>query len=66
MFSKVDLNAGYHQLELEVGSRYITTHNGLFQYKRLNFRILCAAEIFQNTIADTFKGTPGVVNVSDD
>ncbi|KAK2149695.1 hypothetical protein LSH36_441g00020 [Paralvinella palmiformis] len=62
MFSKVDLNAGYHQLELEVGSRYITTHNGLFQYKRLNFRILCAAEIFQNTIADTFKGTPGVVN----
>jgi len=40
VFSKVDLNAGHHQLEQEVESHYITTssmHNGLFRYERLNF-----------------------------
>lgn len=38
--SKIDLRAGYHQIELHPESRYITTfstHIGLFRYKRLNF-----------------------------
>ena len=42
IFSKLDLRYGYHQLELEVGSRYVTTfatHIGLFRYKRLMFGI---------------------------
>ena len=42
VFSKLDLNAGYHQLELHPASRYITTfttHLGLRRYKRLNFGI---------------------------
>ena len=42
VFSKLDLKSGYHQLELEESSRYITcfsTHIGIFQYKRLNFGI---------------------------
>ena len=68
VFIKVNLNAGYHQLELEVESCYITTfstHNGLFCHKRLNFGILCAAEIFQNIIADILNDIPGVINVSD-
>jgi hypothetical protein len=42
VFSKLDLRAGYHQLELHEDSRYITTfstHIGLYRYKRLNFGI---------------------------
>ena len=68
-FSKLDLRAGYHQLELDPASRYITTfstHIGLFRYKRLNFGISSASEVFQNTIAQVLEGIPGVMNISDD
>ena len=68
-FSKVDLNKGYHQLELDEESRYITTfatHNGLYRYKRLCFGINSAAEIFQKEIADMLRDIPGVKNMSDD
>lgn len=40
VFSKLDLNQGYNQLEVAPESRYITTfstHMGLMRYKRLNF-----------------------------
>lgn len=69
VFSKLDLNAGYHQLELHPASRYITTfttHLGLRRYKRLNFGISSAAEVFQNAICQTLQGIPGVKNLSDD
>ena len=52
VFSKLDLNQGYHQLEFSEESRYVTTfstHVGLRRYKRLNFGVTPAAEIFQNT-----------------
>ena len=68
-FSKLDLNQGYHQLQLAPESRYITTfstHMGLFRYKRLNFGISCAAEIFQNAISNVLSGITGALNVSDD
>ena len=69
VFSKLDLNQGYNQLELAPESRYITTfstHMGLMRFKRLNFGISSAAEIFQNTIRETLAGIPGVYNISDD
>ena len=69
LFSRLDLNNGYHQLLLDESSRYITTfssHIGLWRYKRLNFGISCASEIFQNTIRITLQGLEGVLNVSDD
>ena len=68
-FSKVDLSQGYHQLMLDEDSRYITTfttHMGLWRYKRLNFGMCCASEIFQNAIRETLGGISGVLNVSDD
>lgn len=68
-FSKVDLNSGYHLLELEENSRYITTfstHVGLRRFKRLSFGVLSAAEVFQEAIWNTLMGLNGVVNVSDD
>ena len=69
IFSKIDLNKGYHQLELAKESRYITTfatHNGLYRYKRLCFGINSAAEIFQKEISQMIQGIPGVKNMSDD
>ena len=69
VFSKLDLTAGYHQLELHPASRYITTfttHQGLRRYKRLNFGISSAAEVFQNAICQTLQGISGVKNLSDD
>lgn len=68
-FSKLDLNQGYHQLELNPKSRSLTTfstHVGLWQYKRLNFGISCASEIFQNEIRKVLNGLEGTLNVSDD
>ena len=67
-FSKLDLTAAYHQLELNEQSRYITTftkHKGLFQYKRLNFGTKSGSEIFQNTIQNVFNGISGCRDISD-
>ena len=69
MFSKLDLNKGYHQCELDESSRYITTfssHLGLKRYKRLSFEISSAAELFQNAIEQSLIGLQGVKNMSDD
>jgi hypothetical protein len=69
VFSKLDLNQGYNQLELAPESRYITTfstHLGLMCYKRLNFGIASAAEIFQNAIRESLDRIPCAINISDD
>ena len=68
MFSKLDLNKGYHQLELDPKSRGITTfatHRGLYRYQRLAFGITSAAEIFQYQIQTALAGIPGCRNLSD-
>ena len=61
VFSKLDLNSGYHQLELSPQSKSITnfaTHKGLYQYKRLVFGLSSAAEIFKHTIQKVINGIP--------
>lgn len=68
-FSKLDLNHGYHQIELAPESRYITTfstHVGLRCYKRLSFGACSAAEIFQNAIGEILHNIPSTLNISDD
>ena len=68
-FSKLDLNSGYHQVELSPESRYITTFSAnstLYCYKRLNFGVCSAAEKFQNIIQLALGGLKGVMNISDD
>ena len=68
-FAKLDLNAGYHQIELAVESRYLTvfsTHIGLFRYKRLNFGVNSDAEVFQHMIQSALQGLDGTLNISDD
>ena len=45
VFSYLDMNSGYHQLEVNENSRGFTTfytHEGLKRYKRLPFRIISA------------------------
>ena len=69
VFSTLDLTAGYHQFELDEGSRYITTfstHVGLRRYKRLMFGVNSASEIFQSAVAELLSGLDGAKNVSDD
>ena len=69
VFSKLDLNQGYNQLEISPSSRYIptfSTHIGLWRYKRLNFGVSSAAEVFQNAIRSTLSGLNGAINISDD
>ena len=69
VFSKLDLRSGYHQLELHPESRYITTfstHRGIYRYKRLNFGISSASEIFHETIRQVIQDITGARNISDD
>ena len=69
VFSKVDIRNAYHTLELEPESRSITTfstHVGLFRYKRLNFGICSASELFSHTIQQLLQDIPGVISLSDD
>ena len=68
IFSKLDLNQGYNQLELAEESRYITTfatHLGLYRYKTF-FGVNSASEIFQEEIGQALAGIKGAINFSDD
>ena len=69
VFSKLDLKAGYHQLELAKESRYITTfstHLGLRRYKRLFFGVNSASEIFQDAVHTVIRDVENAFNISDD
>ncbi len=69
VFSKLDLRAGYHQIELEDESRSVTTfctHEGLYRYKQLPFGISSASEVFQNVLQQSLQGLHGVRNIADD
>ncbi|CAB4026663.1 Retrovirus-related Pol poly from transposon, partial [Paramuricea clavata] len=68
-FSKINLKRAYHRLELHPDSRFITTfstHEGLFQYKRLNYGTNSAAEIFQNVLQQNLSDIRGVKNLVDE
>ena len=69
VFSKVDLRSGYHQLKLHESCRDITTfstHAGLFRYKRLNFGVSSASEVFQHVMQTVINDINGARNISDD
>jgi hypothetical protein len=69
IISKLDLKAAYNQLELHPDNRDITvfsTHIGVFRYKRLNFGIKSASEIFQKRIESVIQGISNCHNISDD
>ncbi|GFN99204.1 Gag-Pol protein [Plakobranchus ocellatus] len=60
VFSHIDLQQTFHQLELDGESRFITTfstHVGLRRFKRLMFGVNAAPEIFQHALEPLRKLT---------
>ena len=69
VFSKIDLKAGYRQIELAEESRDITTfrtESGLYRSKRLVFGVNSAAEKYQWRIGMLFANEQNIQNISDD
>ena len=69
VFSVLDAESGFHQLELDEGSRSFTTfitHKGLFRFRRLPFGIASAPETFQRVLSDILDGVEGVYVYIDD
>ena len=69
IFSKLDLNQAFHQIELEEESRNITTfvtHQGLYRYKRLMFGVSAAPEMYNHILGQVLAGLEGVQNLYDD
>ena len=69
VFLHLDMNHGYHQLELKENGCDITTsatHVGLYRYKRLNFGTKLSGEIFQDTVNKEITCyIPGCSNIGD-
>ena len=62
VFSKLDLKLCFHQIELDVNSRHLTTfvtHKGLFRYKRLMFEVSSATEEYQKTVQQVLQNCEG-------
>ena len=68
-FSKLDLTHAYNQMELDDESRKlvtISTHHGLYRYRRLPFGISSAPAIFQKTMDTILQGMSHVICYIDD
>ena len=69
VFTKLDFNWGFHQVELAESSRDITTfctQDGLYRYKRLSFGVNAAPEKFQHIVRQVLADCEGTVNIADD
>ena len=69
VFSKLDLNMAFHQIQLHPDSRDITTFaalDGPYRYTRLFFGVNMATEKFQQLIWQILKDCPGAYNLHDD
>lgn len=69
IFSVLDMNKGYHQLELDESSRHLTTFfetNSRMGYTRLNCETIFAHNIFNEVTDDTIEGLKGMLHVRDD
>ena len=69
IFSCLDLTEAFHQIELNETSRYVTTfacHKGLYRYKRLNYGISSASELFQRILQQILQDIPNCKNIVDD
>ena len=69
VFSKLDLNMAFHQIELHPDSRDVTTFaspDGLYRYKGLFFGVDMATEKFQLLIWEILKDCPSAYNLHND
>ena len=66
VFSKMDMNNGFHQCELSPESRNImvfSIHVGLRYYKWLNYGISAKQETFNNQIRKALEELDGCINI---
>ena len=69
VFSVLDMNDSYHQLELDESSRHMTTFNGSeckMRYTRLNYVTISAQDIFDKAVDDTISGQQGELYMRND
>ncbi|MEL6931188.1 MAG: reverse transcriptase domain-containing protein [Cyanobacteria bacterium J06600_6] len=69
IFSKLDLRAAYHQLEIREDSRNLTaftSHVGQFRYKRLPFGLANAPSAYMKVIFNILRNCPNAVSYLDD
>ncbi len=69
MFSTIDLANAYYQIPLHEDSRDLTafiTHEGLFRYKRVFYRLASAPSAFQKMMSVVLQDLPGVQVYLDD
>lgn len=69
VFSKLDAQQGFYQVELDEESSTLCTFNtpyGRYRYKRMPFGISSAPEVFQSIMTQAFDDTEGVEVIVDD
>ena len=67
--SIIDANSGYHNLQLDMQSSYLTTFACLFGrycYKHLPFEVVPAGNMYQRKINKIFNDIPIVFGIADD
>ncbi len=68
-FSIIDARSGYWNIQLDHKSSIYTTFNsphGRYRFLRLPFGLICAQDIFQKKVYETFGDLPGVTSIADD
>ena len=69
IFTKLDLTAAYQQMLLDDDSSklvVINTHQGLYRYRRLPFRVALAPAVFQWAMDSILQGMSHVICCVDD
>ena len=69
VFTKLDLNSAFHQLELSPDSRSITTFQSdtrIKRFTRLIFGVNSAQEELQHALQDVLRDIEGTTNIADD
>ena len=68
-FSILDARSGYWTIKLSTESSFLTTFNtpyGRYRFRRLPFGLVCAQDVFQRKVDETFGDLPGVTGIADD
>lgn len=69
IFSRLDANAGFHQLKLHKDSHPLTTFLtpfGRYMYTRLPFGVNCASDYFSKEFSDLLSDIPNIIIHIDD